>query len=797
MRLVRGQDEAVEDDYPLQDAADQEDSHAQKIPQKSDQQTSSSTGLQPPPMRSKLHRGLNQTTISSSSSNLLQKEGNDIDIGPRQSYSQPAETSESNRMSMAGNSSSTIIDRQDLVESAPAKPKADAKDMGWLETNPDASCNQGMISPRNAAGSALAAIRSHRSPTAAKLITAAADDERFTIITSQEADEEDEGKLYQQRVIKAKALHQKEKMQSYLASIAEQRKRLEQEKKLKDERVRRRAYLLRVRLMTEAAERKAMAVEDDQTRSARSHSSAAEDQELVEDPAIPTNRRNNNASTDALVERLTKTTSNKQISTIITPSGKELPVSSAHYRDYRDWKHKNRIPMETQVFSMTGWYPCVRQALLDRGWMQNSDPNSPFCDLKWTLKSIDIAADQLQPWQLTNHFFKNMAITTKAGLLKSLQPLTWFADISAGDIFPRGYDLSIPEEMQSFIDDFRIQNAASILKRIYFDLTGDPHINATSTTTAMTMLDNDQKGYQVNKAVVYACCDILERMLHPLDEDYLDVESGAMATEEYYAMTALEWEIIASHPVNAASKLAESSTEGIDSFLHAKTRQHPAYTGSSKDRSLVAAMIKEAVPMTSTLLQRIVKILTSLAEAEGGQFAINGDAASSRNLWIVKPAAKSRGRGIMTFRDLPKLLKYVEAGDGSSSANQWIVQKYIENPLLIANRKFDLRQWVLVTDWNPLTIYFYDEFYARFSVEEYDASDDGLENCYIHLVNNSIGKNSDNFTKAAQTETGIDLDGYMLAHADFSKHIEQKTGDASIAGNIQQKLKVSMLLVVC
>jgi hypothetical protein len=114
---------------------------------------------------------------------------------------------------------------------------------------------------------------------------------------------------------------------------------------------------------------------------------------------------------------------------------------------------------------------------------------------------------------------------------------------------------------------------------------------------------------------------------------------------------------------------------------------------------------------------------------------------NTKNIWIVKPGENTnQGNGITITNAITDINKAI-----SNASYTYIIQKYIERPLLFERRKFDIRCFGLITSINGLIKgYYYQEGYLRTSSQEYSVSSLSKS---IHLTNEAVQIMYDSFGK--------------------------------------------------
>eukprot|EP00667_Euglena_gracilis_P013803 EG_transcript_14255 len=131
-------------------------------------------------------------------------------------------------------------------------------------------------------------------------------------------------------------------------------------------------------------------------------------------------------------------------------------------------------------------------------------------------------------------------------------------------------------------------------------------------------------------------------------------------------------------------------------------------------------------------------------------------------VWIAKPSAGSKGAGILLSRSCDAVLAHV---DGCRRPKElFVAQRYIDRPLLVGGRKFDIRCWVLLTA--PFDIYLFNQASLRTASEPYDVQ--SLDRTLSHLTNHCLQMESENF---GRWEPGNEmwwaqLDGYLADRGD-------------------------------
>jgi len=178
--------------------------------------------------------------------------------------------------------------------------------------------------------------------------------------------------------------------------------------------------------------------------------------------------------------------------------------------------------------------------------------------------------------------------------------------------------------------------------------------------------------------------------------------------------------------------------------------------------------------------------------------------------WIMKPVGRAQGKGIFLFTKLSQINDWkkdskwrpnsggVAGGDAEQEqVEMYVAQRYIDNPLLIGGKKFDMRLYALVTCFSPLTVWIYRSGFARFSNFRFSMKKKDVSNSYIHLTNVAVQKTAPEYAEKAAA-VGDGDDGSKWSMRNLKMYIASKHGmeAADAAFYSMQMVMVHSLLSV-
>ncbi|XP_053995687.1 tubulin glycylase 3A-like [Hylaeus anthracinus] len=381
----------------------------------------------------------------------------------------------------------------------------------------------------------------------------------------------------------------------------------------------------------------------------------------------------------------------------------------------------NKAVKRHKIFLIRGELPKLKEALERRGWVQKYEATKTRTLPYGSVASLEARSlgDLTQPdgtlneravvfallrhkspdfiwdsrndfvdWHrglssntLLNRYQKPSVYTSKLGMARILEEAHWLYEKDVSSVlFPRSYNLS--REPKAFLEDFRLTAAAGLLK--WF----------------------------------------VERMQDNRDTVDLGQRTIPMSRVEFAIKRCEEFIACASHKNIDEDFVAELSEEEWNSFLD-------DYATAVHDYGRIENISEKSQEYLQKYIEAAKSTLSKLKEVDP-QYELNG----MRNTWILKPSELCCGTGISISHNLNDIFRKVK----SRPKDYFIVQKYIERPLLIHDTKFDIRQWYLVTNTFPMTIWLFKEGLLRFSSKPYTFS---TYHEAIHICNTAIQEKYD------------------------------------------------------
>ncbi|KAJ8979034.1 hypothetical protein NQ317_003137 [Molorchus minor] len=391
-----------------------------------------------------------------------------------------------------------------------------------------------------------------------------------------------------------------------------------------------------------------------------------------------------------------------------------------------------------------GGWSVVRRELLKRKWIEKVEYGNKkkFASIDEVTSNLPAKHDWESPqnyvdnmrkepsdlqhranaFKLTSRFSRSL-YSSKEGLALLLQHSYWYTEAGVSNVnYPRVYVLGFPDHYNLFVDDFRITACMGLLKWFVEKYEKEDNLLKERYLTVPCSL---------RWTVV---------MITRQAKKHLDIDKDVTRIWDH------EW----------------------DDFLY------NYYTILHQCGLFLA--FSEPLPQAYAKTKSTLKDIT--------KYWPQSDIDGMRNIWILKPGNKCRGRGIQLVKHLSDVDKVM------GLKVKYVVQKYIERPLIIYKTKFDIRQWFLITCVQPLTIWMYRECYLRFSSQIFSL-DDFHES--LHLTNHAV---QCKYTNVQQRDKALPEDN-MWDSFTFRAYLKQigcmdKWNDVIFPG-MQQSIICAML----
>jgi len=363
------------------------------------------------------------------------------------------------------------------------------------------------------------------------------------------------------------------------------------------------------------------------------------------------------------------------------------------------------------VFANRPWWDEIEQEEIDAGTLYNLK----WKQLNYRKSEMDALGCCPRVRQTLNHFENNMEICSKAGLLRNM--LYYYDRVlekNAFEAVPVTYNVSSARdpEFLVFSEKFMEYEKRKIAKL------------GPKKVVVKPVEDEEKEGGGE-------------------EEDEEEEESSEVKEKTPRPGTRSEKRIMEDSKGDKPAWRAggASAAERLNANSPKKTRLKDGQLGSPKRDEAVANP-----NITGRFADRTLEEKDSLY-----------------NIWILKPGTgTNRGVGVKVFDTLEACKNHMEKwGNRKYPTFNWIIQKYMERPLLIHNRKFDIRAYAVVT--HNLELYFYEEGYLRTSCQKFTM--DNVEDRNIHLTNWAVQKKAESY--------GEFEDANQMDFAQFQAHLDQ------------------------